>query len=134
MSSTALSKQNSDMGTPGGSTSAREGNRDRRRKNMHPVGNGSAAVASTSTHSVATGEALKEFYTIDFATVPLRILRKYKRIHKLRTKNDYPSREELAAVIQRHFASQSIREIDAVTCFLYSVRHRDSALRLPVLM
>ncbi|RUS21845.1 hypothetical protein BC937DRAFT_91305 [Endogone sp. FLAS-F59071] len=49
-------------------------------------------------------------------------LRKYKRVHKIRFKGK--QREDLVSAVTRHFANQNIKEIDAVTTFLYSVHNK----------
>ncbi|KAI8988835.1 Sin3 binding region of histone deacetylase complex subunit SAP30-domain-containing protein [Pilobolus umbonatus] len=58
-------------------------------------------------------------------------LRKYARVHKIKSKSKV-NKEELAASVSRHFANQSVKELDAITCFLYTVHYKDSVLRLPL--
>ena len=53
----------------------------------------------------------------------LMTLRKYKRVYKIRSKGRQ-GREELVSAVTRHFANQNVKEIDAVTTFLYSVHNK----------
>ncbi|KAI9487321.1 MAG: Sin3 binding region of histone deacetylase complex subunit SAP30-domain-containing protein [Benjaminiella poitrasii] len=73
----------------------------------------------------------KEFQTIDFNSMDISILRKYARVHKIKTKAK-TSKEELAAAVSRHFANQTVKELDTITCFLYTAHYKDSVLRLPL--
>lgn len=50
-------------------------------------------------------------------------LRKYARVHKIKISAD-TNKEELVAAVSRHFANQTIKEVDAITCFLYTARYR----------
>lgn len=78
------------------------------------------------------------------------MLRKYVRVHKIKI-DPSASKEDLVAAVSRHFANQTVKELDAVTCFLYTARYRgkwykdkdkrvldikciaiDSVLRLPL--
>ncbi|KAL0096881.1 Sin3 binding region of histone deacetylase complex subunit SAP30-domain-containing protein [Phycomyces blakesleeanus] len=73
----------------------------------------------------------KEFQTIDFNSLDLSVLRKYVRVHKIKVRSK-SNKEELVAAVSRHFANQTVKEVDTITCFLYSSRYRDSVLRLPL--
>ncbi|KAI8078109.1 Sin3 binding region of histone deacetylase complex subunit SAP30-domain-containing protein [Gilbertella persicaria] len=73
----------------------------------------------------------KEFQTIDFNSMDISVLRKYARIHKIKTKSKL-NKEELAAAVSRHFANQTVKELDTITCFLYTAHYKDSVLRLPL--
>ncbi|KAI9311619.1 Sin3 binding region of histone deacetylase complex subunit SAP30-domain-containing protein [Dichotomocladium elegans] len=73
----------------------------------------------------------KEFQTINFSSLDMSVLRKYCRVHKVKV-DPKSNKEELVAAVSRHFANQTVKEIDAVTCFLYTARYRDSVLRLPL--
>ncbi|KAL1927711.1 hypothetical protein VTP01DRAFT_3532 [Rhizomucor pusillus] len=68
---------------------------------------------------------------INFSSLDMSTLRKYARVHKIKISVD-TNKEELVAAVSRHFANQTIREVDAITCFLYTARYRDSVLRLPL--
>ncbi|CAO3639443.1 unnamed protein product [Cunninghamella blakesleeana] len=82
-----------------------------------------------------TGESNvgKEFQTIDFNTFDISVLRKYARVHKIKMKSK-TSKEDLVSAVSRHFANQTVKEIDTITCFLYTAHYRDSVLRLPLHM
>ncbi|KAI8641932.1 Sin3 binding region of histone deacetylase complex subunit SAP30-domain-containing protein [Parasitella parasitica] len=73
----------------------------------------------------------KEFQTIDFNSMDISVLRKYARVHKIKAKSK-ASKEELAASVSRHFANQTVKELDTITCFLYTAHYKDSVLRLPL--
>ncbi|CDH53576.1 predicted protein [Lichtheimia corymbifera JMRC:FSU:9682] len=73
----------------------------------------------------------KEFQTINFNSLDMSVLRKYVRVHKIKI-DPSASKEDLVAAVSRHFANQTVKELDAVTCFLYTARYRDSVLRLPL--
>ncbi|CAO3671885.1 unnamed protein product [Rhizopus stolonifer] len=73
----------------------------------------------------------KEFQTIDFNSMDNSILRKYARVHKIKVKSK-ANKEELAAAVSRHFANQTVKELDTITCFLYTTHYKDSVLRLPL--
>ncbi|KAI8354064.1 Sin3 binding region of histone deacetylase complex subunit SAP30-domain-containing protein [Blakeslea trispora] len=73
----------------------------------------------------------KEFQTIDFNSMSTSVLRKYARVHKLKVKIK-ANKEELAATVSRHFANQTVKELDTITCFLYTAHYKDSVLRLPL--
>ncbi|KAI8982096.1 Sin3 binding region of histone deacetylase complex subunit SAP30-domain-containing protein [Mycotypha africana] len=73
----------------------------------------------------------KEFQTIDFNSMDISVLRKYVRVHKLKTKSK-ATKDELAAAVSRHFANQTVKELDTITCFLYTAHYKDSVLRLPL--
>ncbi|KAF7723129.1 hypothetical protein EC973_002359 [Apophysomyces ossiformis] len=75
----------------------------------------------------------KEFQTIDFNSLDISVLRKYVRVHSIKPKST-TNKEELVAAVSRHFANQTVKEVDTITCFLYSARYRDSVLRLPLHM
>ncbi|KAI7882857.1 hypothetical protein K492DRAFT_175919 [Lichtheimia hyalospora FSU 10163] len=80
---------------------------------------------------VADGNVGKEFQTINFNSLDMSVLRKYVRVHKIKI-DPSASKEDLVAAVSRHFANQTVKEMDAVTCFLYTARYRDSVLRLPL--
>ncbi|GAA5812411.1 hypothetical protein MFLAVUS_005865 [Mucor flavus] len=73
----------------------------------------------------------KEFQTLDFNSMDISVLRKYARVHKIKTKTK-GNKEELAASVSRHFANQTVKELDTITCFLYTAHYKDSVLRLPL--
>ncbi|KAI9494875.1 Sin3 binding region of histone deacetylase complex subunit SAP30-domain-containing protein [Zychaea mexicana] len=73
----------------------------------------------------------KEFQTINFNSLDMPVLRKYARVHKIKVPSKC-NKEELVAAVSRHFANQTVKEVDAITCFLYTARYRDSVLRLPL--
>ncbi|CDS05209.1 hypothetical protein LRAMOSA07738 [Lichtheimia ramosa] len=68
---------------------------------------------------------------INFNSLDMSVLRKYVRVHKINI-DPTASKEDLVAAVSRHFANQTVKELDAVTCFLYTARYRDSVLRLPL--
>lgn len=53
----------------------------------------------------------------------MSVLRKYVRVHKINI-DPTASKEDLVAAVSRHFANQTVKELDAVTCFLYTARYR----------
>ncbi|KAG2206247.1 hypothetical protein INT47_007260 [Mucor saturninus] len=73
----------------------------------------------------------KEFQTLDFNSMDISVLRKYARVHKIKIKSK-GNKEELAACVSRHFANQTVKELDTITCFLYTAHYKDSVLRLPL--
>ncbi|KAF0396053.1 hypothetical protein C2G38_2227593 [Gigaspora rosea] len=82
---------------------------------------------------VAKGKEVvgKEIAALDFNTFDISVLRRYKRIHKLKVK-DYATKEELVNAVSRHYASQTPKEVDAISAFIYSVHHKDTLLKLPI--
>ncbi|KAI8096528.1 uncharacterized protein BX664DRAFT_324194 [Halteromyces radiatus] len=79
------------------------------------------------------GNVGKEFQTIDFNTFDISVLRKYARVHKIKIKSK-TNKEDLVGAVSRHFANQTVKEVDTITCFLYTAHYRDSVLRLPLHM
>ncbi|KAI8336624.1 hypothetical protein BC941DRAFT_471156 [Chlamydoabsidia padenii] len=75
----------------------------------------------------------KEFQTVDFNTFDIAHLRKYARVHKIKIKSK-TNKEDLVGAVSRHFANQTVKEVDTITCFLYTAHYRDSVLRLPLHM
>ncbi|KAI8332665.1 cyclin-domain-containing protein [Chlamydoabsidia padenii] len=71
------------------------------------------------------GNVGKEFQTIDFNTFDMAHLRKYARVHKIKVKSK-TNKEDLVGAVSRHFANQSVKEVDTITCFLYTAHYRDS--------
>ncbi|CAJ0852699.1 2920_t:CDS:2 [Entrophospora sp. SA101] len=63
--------------------------------------------------------------------VPVVILRRYKRIHKLKVR-DYATKEELVAAVTRHYATQTVKEVDMIASFIYAVQNKDNTLKLPI--
>lgn len=53
----------------------------------------------------------------------ITVLRKYARVHKIKTKSKV-NKEELAASVSRHFANQTVKELDTITCFLYTAHYK----------
>ena len=60
---------------------------------------------------------------INFNSLDMSVLRKYVRVHKIKI-DPTASKEDLVAAVSRHFANQTVKEMDAVTCFLYTARYR----------
>ena len=58
----------------------------------------------------------------------MTVLRKYARVHKIKTPPKC-NKEELVAAVSRHFANQTVKEVDAITCFLYTARYRGKKKR-----
>ena len=61
------------------------------------------------------------------------VLRKYARVHKLKVKSK-ANKEELAATVSRHFANQTVKELDTITCFLYTAHYKGKVdiLNMPI--
>ncbi|CAI2165865.1 8234_t:CDS:2 [Funneliformis geosporum] len=96
---------------------------------------GSSTVTASSKHhnnSNVTGETHakrlnkgkelvgKEIPTLDFNTLDISVLRRYKRIHKLKVK-DYATKEDLVAAVSRHYALQPVKEADVIAAFVYTI-------------
>jgi hypothetical protein len=60
---------------------------------------------------------------LDFNTLDISVLRRYKRIHKLKVK-DYAPKEELVTAVSRHYASQPVKEVDVIAAFVYTVHNK----------
>lgn len=58
----------------------------------------------------------------------ITVLRKYARVHKIKTKSKV-NKEELAASVSRHFANQTVKELDTITCFLYTAHYKGKVIR-----
>lgn len=58
----------------------------------------------------------------------ISVLRKYARVHKIKTKSKV-NKEELAASVSRHFANQTVKELDTITCFLYTAHYKGIPLK-----
>ncbi|CEP11697.1 hypothetical protein [Parasitella parasitica] len=59
----------------------------------------------------------------------ISVLRKYARVHKIKAKPK-ASKEELAASVSRHFANQTVKELDTITCFLYTAHYKAEKRRI----
>ncbi|CAG8480575.1 12026_t:CDS:2 [Funneliformis caledonium] len=106
---------------------------------------GSSTVAVSSKHhnnSNVTGEThakrlnkgkeiVKETPLLDFNTLDISVLRRYKRIHKLKVK-DYATKEDLVTAVSKHYASQTVKEADVIAAFVYTVHNKDNVLKLPI--
>ena len=71
------------------------------------------ALLSTSTRS----------HVIDFAKFEVSTLKKYKKFYHIRTKHN-STKAELAGAVNRHFLSQPLNEIEAITYFVYAIRNQ----------
>jgi hypothetical protein len=70
-----------------------------------------------------------EYSQLDFNTLDISVLRRYKRIHKLKVK-DYATKEELVTAVTRHYTSQPVKEIDVIAAFLYTVHNKGKLINL----
>lgn len=59
----------------------------------------------------------------------ISVLRKYARVHKIKTKSKQ-NKEELAASVSRHFANQTVKELDTITCFLYTAHYKGNKINI----
>nr|CAG8454921.1 11956_t:CDS:10 [Entrophospora candida] len=73
----------------------------------------------------------KEVPVLDFNTFDISVLRRYKRIHKLKVR-DYATKEELVAAVTRHYATQTVKEVDMIASFIYAVQNKNNTLKLPI--
>ncbi|KAI9020490.1 Sin3 binding region of histone deacetylase complex subunit SAP30-domain-containing protein [Hyaloraphidium curvatum] len=71
-----------------------------------------------------------ELPKVDFVSMDLQTLWRYKRAFKLKVKPNTPQ-EELADIVQKHYESLEINEKDAIVFFVYSVRNQGNVLKLP---
>ncbi|CAO3632013.1 unnamed protein product [Cunninghamella echinulata] len=53
---------------------------------------------------------------------------------KAMLEKNFKRKEDLVSAVSRHFANQTVKEVDTITCFLYTAHYRDSVLRLPLHM
>ncbi|KAK9761330.1 hypothetical protein K7432_013840 [Basidiobolus ranarum] len=67
---------------------------------------------------------------LNFDTLNMNILRKYRRVFKVNVKSR-SNRPELVAAVSKHFASQTLNEHETISLFLYSVHNKDKILKLP---
>ncbi|ORY90004.1 hypothetical protein BCR43DRAFT_499846 [Syncephalastrum racemosum] len=104
------------LGNANGSNYSNNQDRDRERDKRRRMNDGAVG---------------KEFQTINFKSLDIKVLRKYARVHHIKVEPTC-SKEELAQAVSLHFANQTVKEVDAITCFLYTTRHRESVLRLPL--
>jgi hypothetical protein len=78
-------------------------------------------LLSTSTRS----------HVIDFAKFEVSTLKKYKKFYHIRTKHN-STKAELASAVNRHFLSQPLNEIEAITYFVYAVRNQGNTFSIHV--
>uniref|UniRef100_A0A060THF2 ARAD1D38170p n=1 Tax=Blastobotrys adeninivorans TaxID=409370 RepID=A0A060THF2_BLAAD len=90
---------------------------------------------------------------LDFDTLPLSALRKYRTAHRLQVPSalSWPGymvhggigkktssykastrvpKEELAAAVKKHFLNHNVRESDAIVDFIYSIKKQDEEFKL----
>ncbi|KAK9460160.1 uncharacterized protein V1516DRAFT_679088 [Lipomyces oligophaga] len=100
-----------------------------------------------------TGAGLVPLDPVDFSTFPADSLRKYRDTYRLSELSPISqdgmllnsvvghrtfsfkhrnriTKDDLAASVKRHFATQSVRETDIIASFIYSVRHQDDTFKL----
>ncbi|RGB43682.1 Sin3 binding region of histone deacetylase complex subunit SAP30-domain-containing protein [Rhizophagus diaphanus] len=95
--------------------------------------NNTNITGETHAKRLSKGKELvgKEIPTLDFNTLDISVLRRYKRIHKLKVK-DYATKEELVTAVSRHYTSQSVKEVDVIAAFVYTVHNKDNVLKLQI--
>jgi len=60
---------------------------------------------------------------LDFNTLDISVLRRYKRIHRLKVK-DYATKEDLVTAVSKHYSSQPVKEADVIAAFVYTVHNK----------
>ncbi|KAI8816822.1 uncharacterized protein EV422DRAFT_571347 [Fimicolochytrium jonesii] len=72
---------------------------------------------------------------VDFSTFDDKILKRYKRTFKLRTKSsrdrDRETHEELVKTVSKHFHTQEVNENESIAFFIYSLRNQGNVFKLP---
>ncbi|CAJ0756655.1 6153_t:CDS:2, partial [Entrophospora sp. SA101] len=111
----------------GGVSSSSSNNNNSASKNGN-ITNSTDALPKRLTKGKEPG---KEVPALDFNTFDISVLRRYKRIHKLKVR-DYATKEELVAAVTRHYATQTVKEVDMIASFIYAVQNKDNTLKLPI--
>ncbi|SAM03452.1 hypothetical protein [Absidia glauca] len=93
--------------------------------------NGSMPLQADRDKRRREGNVGKEFQTIDFGTFEMSQLKKYARVHKVKVK-PRTNKRDLVDAVSSHFANQPVKEVDTISCFLYTAHHRESVVRLPL--
>ncbi|KAI7854204.1 Sin3 binding region of histone deacetylase complex subunit SAP30-domain-containing protein [Circinella umbellata] len=111
----------------------RERDKRRRTTENNNVGKEFQTVNISKSNSRHNNKVYKDYNNsiINFNSLDMTVLRKYARVHKIKSPPNC-NKEDLVAAVSRHFANQTVKEVDAITCFLYTARYRDSVLRLPL--
>jgi hypothetical protein len=60
---------------------------------------------------------------MDFNTLDISVLRRYKRIHKLKVQEP-ATKEQLVAAVSRHYAAVKPVENEVIATFIYAVRNK----------
>ncbi|RKO83752.1 hypothetical protein BDK51DRAFT_25906, partial [Blyttiomyces helicus] len=68
---------------------------------------------------------------VDFSTMDDKILKRYKRLHKLKTVKGKESRADLVGSVAKHFGAVEVNEKDVISYFIYSMRNRGKIFKLP---
>ncbi|KAJ1922278.1 hypothetical protein H4219_000140 [Mycoemilia scoparia] len=91
-------------------------------------GQGSPAQAfKTSRNGTQAGPSSGS--QVDFNTLNIQVLRKYRQVFKLNVKAR-SSKDELVGAVTHHFNGHVVDEVDTIARFLYSIRTKGKLLPL----
>ncbi|KAJ2756936.1 hypothetical protein GGI19_000458 [Coemansia pectinata] len=89
------------------------------------TGNGRQHTASIASSSVkGSSSAVRaqqaKYSQLDFNSLNIHVLRKYRQVFKLNVKAR-SSKDELVMAVNRHFSGHMVDEVDTIARFLYTV-------------
>lgn len=61
---------------------------------------------------------------VDMSKLDLTALKRYKKHYKLRTRHKASRKADLVLAVSRHFAAQSVDEVDTIERFVYALKTR----------
>lgn len=120
---------------------------------MPPVRSGRGRKAASSVPVVLEKQHDEPKDPLDFETLPLEALRKYRTVYRLpvrcpMTTNGYmlggtvgkrtwsykhlqrAPKREVAEAIKEHFLAESVRESETIVDFVYAVQNKDKVFKL----
>ncbi|KAJ1816308.1 hypothetical protein LPJ60_005371 [Coemansia sp. RSA 2675] len=90
---------------------------------MAPRQKTTLATATPAAPTIAAARAQQAKYSqMDFNSLNIHVLRKYRQVFKLNVKAR-SSKDELVMAVNRHFSGHMVDEVDTIARFLYTV-HR----------
>ncbi|KAJ1966209.1 hypothetical protein GGI12_000231 [Dipsacomyces acuminosporus] len=96
---------------------------------IHSGRQSGAMTANTGTTPKSSSRTSAKYTQLDFNTLNIQILRKYRQVFKLNVKAR-SSKEELVGAAARHFSSHIVDEVDTIARFLYTVHSNKSKASL----
>ncbi|CAG8566080.1 2860_t:CDS:2 [Paraglomus occultum] len=84
----------------------------------------SSTGASGSMKRFGKGkDVTREIALLDFNTLDISVLRRYKRIHRLKV-NEPATKEQLVQAVSKHYAAMKPIENEVIATFIYAVHNK----------